>query len=171
MKRESTIALRIVGLTAASVGSINFRFRLGFFNSSDLDFGQNGTILRDVSLIGSEALHPQLGNKSLCRSNFAEFHPFGIGSQKCPAFAERRHVPAGPHASEIIRRFSSNSALSISPRAKRSFRISIAVEEVSRLFSRGSASLPSEARRSPQHQHHMIAISASISTACQFRDS
>jgi hypothetical protein len=37
------------------------------------------------------------------------------------------------HSSSIIRRFSSNSALSISPRAKRSFRISMAAE-LSRLL-------------------------------------
>jgi hypothetical protein len=40
--------------------------------------------------------------------------------------------PSDHYASVIIRRFSSNSALSISPRANRSFRISIAVGELSR---------------------------------------
>jgi hypothetical protein len=60
--------------------------------------------------------------------------------------------------SVMIRRFSSNSVLSISPRAKRSFRISIAVEEVSRLFSRASVSLSPLVRRAPQHEHHMIVL-------------
>jgi hypothetical protein len=56
-----------------------------------------------------------------------------------------------PYASVIIRRFSSKSALSISPRAKRSFRISMAVGEVSRVTR-----LSLLRRRGPQHKHHIL---------------
>src|SRR4029078_10396818 len=56
-----------------------------------------------------------------------------------------------PYASVIIRRFSSKSALSISPRAKRSFRISMEGGEVSRVTR-----LSLLRRRGPQHKHHIL---------------
>src|SRR4029078_11522724 len=59
--------------------------------------------------------------------------------------------PVRPYASVIIRRFSSNSALSISPRATRDFRISMAVGEVSRV-----SRLSLLRRRGPQHKHHIL---------------
>ena len=61
--------------------------------------------------------------------------------------------PTLAHVWPIIRRFSSNSALSISPRANRSLRISMALEAVSRVVSYARVSRSRWARQPPQHQH------------------
>ena len=80
-------------------------------------------------------------------------------SLTCP-FPRTLIRPVRHYASVIIRRFSSNCALSISPRAKRSFKISIAVREVSRvsrlslLRRRGPIQTPHA--RSP-HSHSALA--------------